>query len=331
MKKILFVSNVNASWAQRDLEILKSQYEVKHLDLRSKFQYLNLSWPISILRSDIVFFWFGSLSFLPILILAKIFGKKIVTIAGGFDVAKAPFLDYGAFTHNWLSQKLRCFFFNSSNKILCVSKANMLETIINAKVQSSKCEVIYHGFEEIRKPEGLKAWNARKNQVVMISQGINNTFYRKGLDQFISLARLLPDYDFILMGQISSDFQDFIKRYGTSNIKLTGFVKFNSDEFCEILESSKYILQLSYYESFGCSVIDGAILGCYPIVYSQFALEELIQKHGKTFPYGSKEDIADFILKNKEFLNSTEIAKNYLSYFSIQKRVQSLFKAMDSI
>lgn len=332
MKRILFLRNVNASWAVRDRDILKEAHTVYDSFVTKSF-YLNPSWIINLFRSDVIFCWFASLSFFPLVFLGKIVGKRIIIVSGGFDAAYAPVVNYGAFTKSKANQWLRRKLFSMADKVLCVSNANMLETIVNAKVPSKKCEVIYHGFEPSIPLEQIKPWNERKNQIVMISQGTHDTFYLKGLDQFFKLAAELPDYDFILMGRVSEDFIDFLKRFGPKNLKCTGFIKFNSSEFCDILNNSKYILQLSYYESFGCSVIDGAIAGCFPIAYSQFALSELIKFEGKIFQYNSIDRLKNFILNHnpETYIDTGKLSKKYLTFFSLEKRNRALTQAIKSI
>src|SRR5690606_4215295 len=123
---------------------------------------------------------------------------------------------------------------------------------------------------------------------------------------------------------------DFLDRFGPKNIKCTGFIQFNSSEFCQILNDSKYILQLSYYECFGCSVIDGAFAGCYPIVYSQFALSELIQDNGKYFPYGNYQELGIFIKKQiYNNLSSKSFVEKYFEFFTIEKRKEKILSTIN--
>lgn len=326
MKKILFLRNVNASWAVRDVKILSEKHQVLDNFVNKKF-YFNPIWILNTIRSDIVFLWFASFAFYPTLILAKLLNKKVILISGGFDAAYAPTINYGAFTKSPLNRWFRRKIFSMADKVLCVSKSNMQETIINAKADSKKCEVIYHGFEPSIPHEEIKEWDQRKNQILMISQGTLNTFYLKGLDQFLKLSELLPEYDFILMGRLDTNTQDYFNRYAPPNVKTIGFIPFNSKDFCDVLNDSKFILQLSYYESFGCSVIDGAIAGCYPIVYNQFALSELITGQGKIFTYGDYRGIANFIKQNKPH-HPNETSIFYLNSFHINRRKQSLLELL---
>ena len=323
----MVLRNVNASWAVRDVQILKEKHIVTDCFINKRF-YLNLKWIFQTLQSDIIFLWFASLSFYPVLLLAKFSGKKIILVSGGFDAAYAPTINYGAFTKNSINRWFRKKIFSLADRILCVSKSNLAETIINAEADIKKCEVVYHGFEQSIPQEDMKPWDTRKNQILMISESVKNTFYRKGIDQFLKLSHSLPGYDFILMGRMDPCIQEYLKRHSPSNIKTTGYITFNSKEFCSIMNDSKYILQLSYYESFGCSVLDGAIAGCYPIVYDQFALPELITHEGKTFPFGSIHAIKQFI-EGHETFNNLENSQHVLNKFSYQTRRDQLLKNIE--
>lgn len=327
MKKILFLRNVNASWAIRDTRILKEKHDLIDCFVNLRF-YLNPSWITNTIKTDILFLWFASFSFYPALILAKLLHKKVILVSGGFDAAYAPAINYGAFTKSPINKWFRRKMFSMADKILCVSKSNMQETIINAQAESNKCEVIYHGFEPSLSLASIKDWSQRKNQIVMISNASLDKFYVKGLDQFLKLSETLPEYEFVLIGRVDKEVQDYLDRYSNKNFRTTGFLPFNSKEFCDILNESKYILQLSYYESFGCSIIDGAIAGCYPIVYDQFALSELIKSEGKTFPYGNIELISNFI-KSDIFSDCKKISSTYLEIFHIDSRKKLLLDAIE--
>jgi len=329
LKKILFLRNVNASWALRDRDILAKKHKVDDQFVTKKF-YLNSLWIFKVLASDVVFCWFASFAFFPVVVLAKLLGKKVIIVSGGFDAAYAPAIGYGAFTKSSLSVFLRRKLFNMAHKVLCVSKANMAETIIHAKVPSEKCEMIYHGFEELDQSIKLLPWKERKKQIALISQCDDTTYYRKGVDLFIKLSELLPDFEFALIGRIGQSLENFIHNQTPKNFRATGFLPFMEDEFVKTLNDSKYILQLSYYESFGCSVTDAAVLGCYPIVTNQFSLFEVGEGIGKSFAYGELNQIADFIQAHSDQdVSVDEIQSAVYSKFPFDKRKNAILASVE--
>ena len=329
MKNVLFLRNVNASWAIRDREILKTNFDVEDNFVNISF-YLNPIWLLKILKSEIVFCWFASFTFYPCVLIAKILNKKIIIVSGGFDAAFAPAIGYGAFTKSACSRMLRKWLFGMADKVLCVSKANMAETIINAQVDAKKCEMIYHGFEKLAGNISVVPWHKRANKIVMICQCDHTTYYRKGIDNFLKIAMAMPDYQFTLIGKVSSSLEVFFNQQAPGNFKYTGFLNFQGKEFLEILNNSKFALQLSRYESFGCAIVDAAIMGCYPISTSNFSLYEVVEGIGSVIP---EEDIFYLkdLIENIQDVDSVEISNNFLERFSFKKREKSLNKIVTEI
>lgn len=328
MKKVLYLHNVNTSWVDRDREIIQSQHEVINFYVSSPLSYFSFKWPLQVLKSDILFCWFASFNFFPAILLAKFLGKRILIVSGGFDAAKAEPIGYGAFTKSKVSQRLRKRLFQFADKVLCVSKANMAETIINSQLSGDKCELIYHGFNPVAGEQ--RAWANRKNQVIMISQCDHSTFYRKGLDQFLKLAELMPDFSFVLVGKVHPDIAYLFDKVAPDNFRYTGFLKFNGEDFINLLDESKFITQLSYYESFGCSVIDGALRGCYPITTSSYALFEVTKDIGRTVDYGNLNVVKDNILEiSKLEIDVNQIADKAIQIFPYNAREKAILKVVE--
>lgn len=322
---------MNASWALRDRDILAQEHEVTDVFVTKSF-YFNPSWKFKILSSDIVFCWFASFAFMPAVIFAKLFGKKVIIVSGGFDAAYAPVVDYGAFHMGKFKKWLRRKLFAMADKVLCVSKANMAETIVNAHVPAEKCEMIYHGFERLEPGFQLVPWAERKNRVVMISQCDHTTYYRKGSDMFMKLAEMMPEFEFVLIGKVHNDLATFFDKFAPKNFRYTGFLPFRGFEFNELLNTSKFILQLSYYESFGCSVIDGSVMGCYPITTNQFSLFEVTNGIGDTVAYNDLNDLQVTIEKRaKENIDVEKISKSSFEKFPFEARKNKLQECVTTL
>lgn len=320
---------MGASWAVRDRDILAQKYDVQDVFV-TKSYYFNPKWKFNVLKADVVFCWFASFVFLPSVILAKILGKKVIIVSGGFDAAYAPVVDYGAFTKGCFSKWLRRKLFAMADKVLCVSKANMAETIINAQVPSEKCEMIYHGFEPMPEDFKMKPWGERKNRVVMISQCDHTTYYRKGSDMFLKLAEMMPDFEFVLVGKVHKDLEAFFNTQAPKNFRFTGFLPFRGEEFNSLLNDSKFIVQLSYYESFGCSVIDGSLMGCYPITTNQFSLFEVSEGIGTSVTYNDLNSLRQVIEeKANSDVDVQEISRKSLEKFSFDKRKDQILASVE--
>jgi len=139
--KILLFAVHPSTFVLRDIKILQAKYDVTFC----KISEYNLFEITRLIKShDLVFFWFASLHFFLPSLIAKIFGKKIITIAGGYDVAK---VESGSMGTMWKSVVVNVIL-NLSSKILAVSLSNKNEIISNCKIDVSKIEMVYHGFED---------------------------------------------------------------------------------------------------------------------------------------------------------------------------------------
>ena len=315
----------------RDLAILQEAFEVEVLKLEPRG--LKYSWQAIfrlIWKSDLVFAWFGSMQFLPILALDKVLRKKIVVVAGGFDVAKDELLKHGAFCESPLRQWLRRLLFGLPDLVLSVSKANQREALQNAKVPEHKSKMIYLGFAPPEKLEALVPFSQRKDQVVMISMANEKVFRLKGIDQLFAFAVANPDIPVKLMGACD----DFVRERakGISNLELLGHLPFRGPKFNQILNESKIALQLSHYESFGAAIVDAAVMGCHPIVTQQFALPEVVGTSGTVVAYGDMAELSRVVRqKMKENCDVTQTQQEFLSKFPLEKRRNELVAAVKSL
>lgn len=325
--KILMVAPNSSSFVEKDYSLLSLVHETR----------LKIAWTLSdILKTalqvpkyDLCFFWFASVRFLPIFILAKAMGKKTVVVAGGYDVSKLAEADYGGVNNRCLSSFLRKIILHFADKVITVSQSNTLEAISNAQVSPKNIEKIYLAVD---KPEGqLTSWEERKNQVLFIACCDETSYKIKGFDTFVELAKRLPHYDFVHMGQIK--IEDFKKKcQGIPNIKLLGYVRHMGPEFSEVMNQSKVILLASKIESFGASVLEGALHGCVPVVSDRFALPEIYGERGCVCQLGNIESFADAI---NEVMNSTnhpeDLQKYYFDKYNVLNRKTSLVKTLQSL
>lgn len=315
-------SSEKGSWIDRDRDILQRQCELVffHIDRNS---LLSLRWLGLVQSCDFVYLWFGSLYTLPILLWARLLGKRIFLVSGGFDVAKACEVGHGAFCQSAPSRWLRSLIFTIPEKIFCVSKSNQQETIRNAKVPAGKTYLIPHGFEPLPESFHLLPWTSRKNQVVMVSSVPSHYATIKGWDQFVSLAQDLSDIEFVHIGTLAPELNSNLP----ANLSLKGYVSFRSPEFLQLLNESKVVVQMSYYESFAASVVDAALCGCFPVVSNQYALPELVENKGLALPYGDRSLWAN---KVREILSKTqdpnEIQEHFLQRYHVGLRAEKLLK-----
>ncbi len=332
MIKILFVTNDTAPWIDSDQAILLQKFKVqrRHLDIS---YYINLiKFFKDIWGSDLIYLWFGSFSALPLLILAKIFFKKIIIVSGGFDVARLDEFNHGAFAKGKRGIYLRRFIFKMADLVLCVSKSNCNEAILNAKVSPEKICLIPLGFEPLLPFKLIPNWGQRKKQVVSVCSVGKKYFQIKGLDQLIKVAIAMPEVHFVHMGNIDGNLLSEIQGTIPSNLTLKGFVPFKSHEFLTILGESKILLQLSAYESFCSAVVEGGLCGCFPITSDRFALSELTKICGNSVPYGDLPKVVELIsIMIDSDQDCGQIAEGFMNHFHFEKRQARILEVVQSL
>ncbi|NJL24159.1 MAG: glycosyltransferase family 4 protein [Calothrix sp. SM1_5_4] len=148
----------------------------------------------------------------------------------------------------------------------------------------------------------------------------------KGVDRIPEICRALPDIEFILAGDIEGKALAVIEGSNLSNLKLFGFLKFQGPEFVELLNSSRVVCLPSRMESFGAALIDGALLGCWPVCFDVGALAETIGGLGSLVSDGRIDDLARVIreLINDESISAEEIRQKGIERFSQDRRAELL-------
>lgn len=332
MTKILFVTNDTAPWIDSDQVILSQKFKVqrRHLDIS---YYINLIRLLNdILTSDLIYLWFGSFSALPLLVLAKIFFKKIIIVSGGFDVARLDEFNHGAFAEGKKGIYLRRFIFKMVDLVFCVSESNRNEAISNAKISAEKISLIPLGFEPLLPLKSIPAWSQRKKQVVSICSVGKKYFKIKGIDQLIKVATSMPEVHFVHMGNIERNLLLEIQETIPSNLTLKGFVPFKSQEFLTTLGESKILLQLSAYESFCSAVVEAGLCGCFPITSDRFGLSELTKICGNSVPYGDLPQVIELITKVIDSdQDCGQIAGKFMSHFNYEMRQSRVLEMVQSL
>lgn len=326
--KIAFFYNTKTTWTLKDLEILKTEFDVTDYFIRSKNDAFKAMFDPGILKQDVFFFWFASFSFLPAFLLAKLLGKTVVTVAGGFDVAAVKEIGFGAFARGSISRLIRRMFFNGSHRVLCVSQSNEREATEIAGVAPEKISMIYHGFKDPGYP--LKPWTERSDVIISIGQVTMENTMVKGHQAFCETAKLLPQYQFYLIGRSEQEAMDYLKTSQIPNLTITGFL--SEEDLFNLLNDAKLYLQLSHHEGFGCSVVDAALMGNYPIVYDRYALPEVVEGAGSVVPFSNLEKVKEEIIsKLQSKIDEVKLKDHYLTRFSFEKRKSQMLSEMKKL
>ena len=92
---ILYIYSGETEFKKRDEIIFSDNGNLRKLNLLNINDFFNPK-NISLIKwCDVIVIWFASYHALPFVVLNQIFNKKIYIIAGGYDVANVPEINYG--------------------------------------------------------------------------------------------------------------------------------------------------------------------------------------------------------------------------------------------
>lgn len=281
--KIFFVGPLKSTFAANDIEILKKSNKLSFEDAavgRGAKGAFNLAFGairsiFKTIASDAVFCWFADYAtFVPAL-AAKLLGKKIYVVAGGFDVTYIPELSCGAKTRpfRWFCAKNT---FRLATKIFPVSNFAMKRLADLAGDAAKKAVVIYNGVRTDRFLDN-KSSKPRK-YILTVSQADDYAEYvRKGTCRFIKLAERAPEREFVVAGLrgaalelAQADARD------AKNVLIIAGPLSLYEELIPLYRASSIYLQLSMEETFGVAVVEAMACGCAAIVAPGGALPELV-------------------------------------------------------
>ena len=325
-KHILFVYVNFSSFVKADFGILSefanvSKYEFKPgkgivstvIKLLKQFLFLITN----IWRYDSVFVWFADYhSLLPVLI-ARIFGKKSFVVIGGYEVARIKSLNYGA-----LCSEIRAFFCVSSIKLstLNLTVSGYVDRKVKYIAPGSKRQLVPNCIDLTDLPD----LDTAKADVILTVGLIENqrTYYLKGIDTFIDVARKMPDYQFIIIGLDQSRVSGLLTDI-PMNLTIMGRV--SHSELPAFYKNSKFYCQLSRSESFGVSVAEAMYYGCVPIVTNEGGLPELTGRSGYIVKR-NPEDIALLIRECSQILPEYKqaLSNRVKSGYSRKKRAETI-------
>ena len=246
-------------------------------------------------------------------------------VAGGFDAAKVPEINYGLL-NTTISKHFALYTFHNCDKILAVSHFSKEELLINVGALHDKIEVIYNALSSASFEYG----SFKKDAVLTVCSTNRLTWKRKGIDTVVNVAGIMPDIDFIIVGKPDWDFinDNGLDRF--DNVTFAGSV--SDGKLKSLYQSSGVYLQLSYYESFGCALAESMLSGCVPIVTINAALPEVVGNCGYYVPYGDVEKTRAAIISALENTKLGLAARERIeTCFPLSRRKEGLVKVINSL
>ena len=320
--KILFIHQGMSPFIENDLHILQESYEVKDFSfegVRSIFSLIK-----EVKRCDLTFSWFGSIHAFWAVLFSRIFYKRSIVVAGGYDVGQEDGL-WSQPLKSWCPR----YVFSKADKILTVSNFCSKEALKHLKLEPKRVKMIYHGFDHSK--YSRSSMELKENMVLTISQIAEHQIKRKGLDLFIQTAALMRGTHFIIVGPWLDNSVKSLKRIASSNVTFTGGL--SEAELINYASRAKVYLQTSRHEAFGCSLAEAMLCECVPVVTRYGALPEVVGDCGLYVDSFSPDEIAEKVkeaaARQKEL--GPKARQRVIERFPLEERKKQLLGVIESL
>lgn len=327
-KKILAVPEGDI-FLERDVEILKKHFEVRTAPtFNRKKPITTLPSIFKILKgtlwADVTFSWFADTHAFLAVLFSKIFRKKSIVVAGGYDVAAEPDIAYGVMkSTKSIPAMVVKFTLRYADRILALSDSSKNSVLRNAP--KAKVETLYCGVD-------TKTFNVNneKGEKLVISAGlvIKSNLKRKGMETFVRSAEYLPKVKFVLIGKHVDNSIHHLTSIAPSNVSFTGFV--SDEQLVEWYQRAKVYVQVSAHEGFGLAMAEAMSCECVPVVTNRGAIPEVVGDAGFYVPYGDPKATAEAV---KKALNADgKMARERIvKDFPLEKREAELIRIINQL
>jgi len=315
---ILFVKLWDKTFIKHDLELLDKNFNVRVIDLTKNMLSILYKIILNLFWSDIYFIWFSHIHSFFFVILSKIFKKKSIIVAGGYDCANIPEMQYGTFTSG-LARFFSKFSFNHCDVVISVSKSSQRELLENTTPK--KNVLIYNAVP----PNKFIPGNVKKKNIVLTIGRINNNSIKiKGIDTLIETAKYLPEIPFYIVGPIEDNSIDDLKKKSPKNVHFLGEIE--NEELIKYYQIAKVYAQLSYHESFGVAIAEAMLCNCVPVVTKQYAIPEIVGNTGYYVPYADPIKTHFAISEALKIENNNKTRKRIKKFFHPLERERKIIQ-----
>jgi len=268
--RLLMPHTALSSFIRADIDRLRMAHDVSLIPCRSLGE---IARSITAARAcDAVVCWFGSTRYLPVAASARILGRRVVIISGGYDVAALPALDYGNMLRGgrrFLGRAL----FRLADAVAAISQSAAEETRSNAGVDPARIRVVYLGLDPTL---GACAppFERKQRSVLTVGHANRVSILRKGMLTTVRVAKLLPEVSFVLAGPAEADAMGVLRAEAGPNVRFEGEVL--PDRLAGLYSSARVYIQPSRHEAFGYSVAEAMLHNCIPVVSRSYSLPEVV-------------------------------------------------------
>lgn len=330
-KSVLFFYNNFSSFVRTDFEILSSAYSVRKygfkpvkglintgIELVKQFFFLLLN----IWEYDAVYVWFADYhSFLPVM-FAKILGKESYVVIGGYDICRDRKLGYGSFCSGF-----RGFFsaMTIRNCTLNFTVSNYVDRKVKFVFPKAKHLMVYNCIH-IDLPDNKLIAKEKMILCVAIVE-TERTYLRKGIDTFLELSALLPDYRFVVVGPHNGGLSLFPDPLPAN---FSVFERLQHNDLIDYFLKASFYCQLSRIEIFGVAIGEAMLNGCIPFVTNVGGMPEVVGCEGEVVPRDIEKITA--LIRELEWQDTTArrdaCRERIVTRFSFAKRKGELLAAL---
>lgn len=344
-EKILFIYPKKQTFIKLDIDILSEKFIV----IENTHNWNNkILVPFTLIKQLIFIFRhirsvkllissFGGYWALLPAILGRLFNKPVFIILHGTDCASFTEINYGSLSKPILRFVLKISY-RMATKLLPVSKS----LVYTENTYFSKDKVIKQGYKHFFKNNkteytiifnGIETdkWqidpdNNRENNrfVTVLSTG---QFVRKGGELIVEGAKKLPQFEFYFVGMDKPSFLSEVP----ANVRFINWLE--PSGLLKEFNKSKYYLQLSIFEGFGCALCEAMSCGCIPIVSNANILPDIIGDTGYVL---NNRDTESFVSLINEIANDESKSKiginarnRIIEEFPVSRRKNDLFQVID--
>lgn len=312
----------NATFVVQDYDILSKNYHLTTMSYQEGDKLFPLRLIKHLSRHDLCFVWFGGIHAFWALLAARMLRKKVVIVAGGYDAVYMPEIRYGLKYENkgW---RRASFAFRHADRVLAVSE--WLKTNLNVVSGATHNVTMVTNAVDVSSP----LQSAKESKVLTVSNMTWNRIKVKGIEHFLKLAEVVKNVSFILVGGGDEDAMSYLRSIASPNVHFTG--QLTHDRVLEMMSRCKIYAQLSYVESFSCTLAEAMFCECVPVVTNRGALPEVAGPDAFYVDYGDIKGTEDAVKRALAVESGAKYRQRIIDLFPLERREQNLRSIINTL